>query len=193
MKADQPSIDCDAERLALAECLLMDPEHLERLIEVFSEVLPLQHDNSWSAHDHNAQTGVIIARAAGLPHDPTRHQQPYDVARLVRMLAPIHSDSVDDIEELRASRLAHALIVCRFEEWFSLLPFAEAISRTKTAGILLLQRFGPGAPTEVRSRLLEFCAVLEWFTDTEGLHDPKSGDVDVDAAALRKYRKGGRA
>jgi hypothetical protein len=175
----------------LAETLDMDPDHLERRIEVCSELFPSpENDDWWNDPQRIVEAGRIIARSAGLPHDPDQHQQPHDMGRLVRTLDPIDSDLVDNVDELRSNRRAFLPIVWRFDEWCKTLPFAVAIERIKTAGILYLQRFGPTDAAELRRRLSGFLSELKWFADTEGLHDPESGVVDVDAAALREFLKG---
>lgn len=175
----------------LAETLDMDPDHLERRIEVCSELFPsLDNHDWWNDSQRIVEAGRIIARSAGLPHDPDQHQQPHDMARLVRTLAPIHSDLVDNVDELRSNRRGFLPIVWRFDEWFKTLPFAVAIERIKTAGILYLHRFGPTDAADLRRRLSGFLSDLQWFADTEGLHEAGSGVVDVDAAALREFLKG---
>jgi len=191
MNTNHVAMKDDAGMFVFAETFDMDPDYLEHLTEAFSEMLPSpENDDWWNDPQRIVEAGRIIARSAGLPHDPDQHQQPHDMARLVRTLAPIHPDSVDDVDELRGNRIAFLPIVWRFDEWCKTLPFAVAIERIKTAGILYLHRFGPTDSAELRRRLLGFLSDLKWFADTEGLHDPESGVVDVDAAALREFMKG---
>lgn len=191
MNANDVAMKDDAGMFVLAETLDMDPDYLEHLIEAFFELFPSpdSHDG-WNGSDWETEAGRIIALSAGLPHNPDQHQQPHDMARLFRTLAPIHSDLANDVDELRVNWIAFLLLVWRFDEWCKTLPFAMAIKRIETAGILYLHRFGPTDSAELRRRLLGFLSVLNWFADTEGLHDPESGVVDVDAAALREFMKG---
>lgn len=190
MSANHVAMNDDAGMFVLAETLDMDTDYLEHLIDAFSEMFPsLDNDYWWNDSDRGTEAGRIIALSARLPC-ADQHQQPHDMARLVRTLAPIHLDSVDDVDELRGNRIAFLLLVCQFDEWFKTLPFSMAIKRIETAGILYLHRFGPTDSAELRLRLSGVLSVLKWFADTEGLHDPESGVVDVDAAALRAFLKG---
>lgn len=150
MNANHVAMNDDAGMFVLAETLDMDPDHLEHLIDAFSEVLD-NHDR-WNDFEWSVEAGRIIALSAGLPHNPDQHQQPHDMARLFRTLAPIHSDLANDVDELRVNWIAFLLLVWRFDQWCKTLPFAMAIERIKTAGILYLHRFGPTDSAELRKR-----------------------------------------
>lgn len=174
----------------LADTLDMDPDDLKHLNKALSELFPSLDDNHWwNDLDREIEAGTIITQRAKLPYCADRHQQPHDMGRLLRILAPIHSDLVDDVDELRGNRIVFLLLVYQFDEWFMTLPFAMAIKRIRTTSILYMNRFGPTDRAELWHRLSEVLSILEWFADTEGLHDPESGVVDVDAAALRAFMK----
>lgn len=175
--------------VVLADTLDMDPNVLKHLRKAFSELFPSPDNNYWWNDINRAiEAGTIITQRAKLPF-ADQHQQPHDMARLVRTLAPIHSDLVDDVDELRGNRIVFLLLVYQFDEWFMTLPFAMAIERIRTASILYMNRFGPIGRAELWRRLSEVLSIVEWFADTEGLHDPESGVVDVEAAALRAFMK----
>lgn len=185
-----------ASLLDIAEILRMEGSILllRESIEYFLEHAPdLDDDDAWAAFNRSAAIGKQLAKVAKLPSDPVMYQQPHDMERLVRTVVSVCPDICDELDEIRMGRLLYWLVGCRLHGLLETLPMQEALREIRIVGINCLHHFGPRARSEVRRRLLEFCAVLEWFTDTEGLHDPHSGDVDVDAAALRKYRKGGRA
>lgn len=193
MTAEKTRPPMDAHPLViLSHCYGLPADQIEALIEELGERQPSLEDDDWWNHHDTLAEGVALAETMGLPLDPTQHQQPWDVARLLTML-PIHSDASNDRVETRVNRGLHLLTSDQSKALFKTHPPEQAYSRIRWTAVELNHYFGSNNRVIRESRLREYLDGLEWFTDTEGLHDPHSGDVDVDAAALRKYRKWGRA
>lgn len=189
------SSDDETALLLLAECLRMEDSIplLRALIEYFAEHAPdLDDDNAWVALNRSAAIGEQLAKAAKLSSDPAMFQQPHDMERLVRAMADVRPYTSNDPDDIRMGRTLYWLVGYRFHRLLETMSMEEALREIRVIGILFLRHFGPTSRVVLRARMLAFINLVEWFADTEGLHDLNSGIVDVEAAALRKFRKGGQ-
>lgn len=188
MTTEQTRPPLDAQPLVIfSHCFGLPADQIQAHIEEIGEVRPSPEDGDfWDHHDPLAE-GVSIAQAMGLPHDPQQHQQPHDAARVLTKLLPIRSAESDDVIETYVNRVLYPLASDQFKTLLQTLPREQAFSRIRWIACELSFYFGSSKRVTREARMRAFLKLVEWFQDTEGLHDSDSGVVDVETAALRKY------
>ena len=187
-KEGRPPMDA-ARFVIIAHCLILTVEEVEaKLSEIASCIPPPEAHECWDQYDVLADA-VPVSMAMGLPSDPSQNQQPRDVARMIRNVVPIHSDQSDDENEIIVNRGLLRLFTERVKTLLGTLPRTDALEQIKWIVTELNHFFGSDDLVTREARLEDALEVLEWFRDTGGLHDPESGIVDVEAAALRAYLK----
>lgn len=193
MNAEQNRPPMDAAlRLIIAHCFKSTVEEVEAKLGEIASCLPSPEDHKWWDRYDVLTDAVPLSIAMGLPSDPKKHQQPNDIALLIRAVLPIHSDQSDDEDEIVVNRGHLRLFTQRAETLLDTLPRTDALEQIRSMVIELNHYFGSSDRVTRESRLRVAKNVIEWFRDTEGLHDAESGKVDVEAAALRKYLMGTR-
>jgi hypothetical protein len=188
---NRPSMDADP-GLIVAHCLKLTREEVEAKVVEAAGCIPSPEDHAWWDRYDVLIDAVPLSIATGLPSDPKKHQQPHDVARLIREVLPTHSDQSDDENEIVVNRGLYHLFTGRAKTLVATLPHAHAWEQIQWMATELNHFYGSNNLVIRESRLQEAVRLIDWFRDTEGLHDAESGIVDVEAAALRAYRKGTR-
>lgn len=183
MKANRPPFDADP-LVIIIHCLGRDHAY----IEAWVKTQPSPDDECGDHHD-TLTDAVTMTRIMRLPHDPKQHQQPHDLARVLRRLLPIHRDASDCEDEIVVNRMLSRLVRDSFMDRFEKLPYEQALQQVKESAVEINHYFGSPDRATREARMQEVLDLLEWFADTECDHRP-DGTVDVEAAALRKYRKG---
>lgn len=192
MKDEQSRPSFEAEpAVIIAYCLKRPVAYVEAMLVELAKWIPSpENDDWWNRHD-TALDAAAVAKAWGLPHDPAKHQQPHDVARMIKCVLPIHSDSSDDEDEIFFNRSLYLLFLGEALTLHERMPREEAWTRFEEMMIDLNHYFGSDNRVIRESRIREAKRVIvEWFRPTDGLHDPESGVVDVEAAAVREFLKG---
>lgn len=193
MNAEQNRPPMDADPIfIIAHCLKWPVEYVEAMVFEMSELLPSPENHDWWDRRDAVPDAIPLARKLGLPHDPRLHQQPHDVGYMNRCVLPTHSDQADDDNEIFVNRMIYPLFIHRQSQLLDTLPRSDALEQIKWLATELNHFFGSNVWVTRKSRLQEATRVINWFRDTEGLHDPESGIVDVEAAALRAYLRGKR-
>jgi hypothetical protein len=188
-KKNRPPMDA-ARFVIIAHCLILTVEEVEAKLGEIASCIPSPEAHKWWDQYDVLTDAVPLSIAMGLPSDPNKHQQPHDVARMIRAVLPIHSDQSDDEDEIVVNRGHLHLFTQRAKTLLDTLPCADALEQIKWMATELNHYFGSNDRVTREARLEDALEVLEWFADADGLHDPESGIVDVEAAALRAYRKG---
>lgn len=193
MNAEQKRPPTDADScLIIAHCLKWTVEDVEAMVGEMCKLLPAPDNHEWWDRYDVLTDAVPLSMAMGLPSDPRQHQQPYDAEYMNRCVLPIHSDHSDDDDERFVYRMLYPLYLHRQRQILSDLPLTDALEQIKWMATELNHFFGSNDRVTRELRLQEATRVINWFRDTEGLHDPESGIVDVEAAALRAYLKGAK-
>jgi len=183
----------DAARgLIVAHCLKLTREEVEAMLAEIAGRIPSPKDHAWWDRCDVLIDAVPMSIASGLPSDPQRHQQPHDVARLIRAVLPTHSDQSDDEDEIVVNRGLLHLFTSRARALVATLPHTDAWEQIEWMATELSHFFGSRDRVTREVRLEETREVIHWFRDTDGLHDTESGIVDVEAAAMRAFLKGTR-
>lgn len=188
---NRPSMDADL-GLIVAHCLKLTREEVEAMLAEIAGRIPSPEDHAWWDRYDVLIDAVPMSIASGLPSDPKRHQQPHDVARLIRAVLPTHSDQSDDEDEIVVNRGLLHLITSRARSLVATLPHTDAWEQIEWMATELSQFFGSRDRVTRKVRLEEAREVIHWFRDTDGLHDAESGIVDAKAAAMRAFLKGTR-
>ncbi len=190
MNAEQnrPPMDADP-GLIIAHCLKWTVEDVDAMVGEMCKSLPSPDNHEWWDSHDVLTDAVPLLMAMGLPSDPRQHQQPFDAEYMNRCVLPIHSDHSDDDDEIFVNRMLYPLYMHRQRQILRDLPLADALEQIKWMATELNHFFGSNNRVTRELRLQEATRVINWFRDTEGLHDPESGIVDVEAVALRAYLK----
>jgi len=187
-KKNRPPMDA-ARFVIIAHCLILTVEEVEAKFGEMGSCIPSPEAHEWWDQYDVLADAVPVSIAMGLPSDPNKNQQPHDVARMIRAVLPIHSDQSDDEDEIIVNRGLLRLFTERVKMLLGTLPRTDALEQIKSIVTELNHFFGSDDVITREARLEDALEVLEWFADTDGLHDLESGIVDVEAAALRAYLK----
>lgn len=185
-RSSWPSLQAGPEVIVLFIFGISLPE-IEQILESAGCLPSLDDDDQWDRYDPSHH-GRRLAKKLGFPCDLTKHEQPYQVAKLWSL--PIRSYQSDCELEIIVNRGLRPLWEVISEQLADTLPPDEALRQLQQIGNKLVHYFGSNNRVwrECQADQVKEWAI--WLICTQGCYDLTSGDLTEDGleiAALREF------